>query len=419
MPPTRASTRKRTSSSLANNGGASTLISQARDQGETRAIAEKDDDAAVVGVPDTTDAHEHASTRSAAHADVEIIHTSTSSSAWEHANFFDALITMFPPHIYLAESYKDHDAVPVQFMKKHDKLEAKAASKANSKAAKRRKLNPDAARTTLDILQNQNGTTTASEGRADDAPSRAVPSLAASRDELRERLAKRLEEMRSQRKAAEREAQAKDALAFRKQTQQPPKPKSKQPAKQQTGQQNGGATTTAAIPTAEEVDPELQFNRLRVESRASEFVDKAVERKRQRNREEKRSRRRGDGDGDGDGDGGGDGDGDDGTHDWSTAMRRAAGERVLDDPKALKKALRREEKRKEKARGKWASRVEGQEKRQRDAQEKRQKNLKLRRDAKKSRKIAKRDKKLADRGGPGAAFGASARPGFEGRKTLV
>ena len=40
-------------------------------------------------------------------------------------------------------------------------------------------------------------------------------------------------------------------------------------------------------------------------------------------------------------------------HAWSAAMKRASGEKVLDDPKLLKKTLKREEKRKQKSTDKW------------------------------------------------------------------
>ena len=337
-----------------------------------------------------------------------------------HAAFFDALVSMFPPHVYLE---REDPVVNPAYLKKSEKAAARLAAKESSKAAKRRKLDPNAARTTLELQKERlaKGDGAATGGR-DDAPARTAPALAASRDELRERLAKRLEDMRRLRKAAEQEAQANDALAWRKRA-------------RREGSSAAAAVTAKAkkVPTpdgdapalaqaqaqapAEEVDPGLQFNRLRVESRASEFVDKAVEKKRQRARDEKREKRklaRGDADADGDGDG--DGDADAEGAEWGKALRRAAGERVLDDPKLLKKALRREEKRKEKNREKWAARVDAQDKRQRDAQDKRSRNLKSRRDDKLARKVARRDKKLAERGGASAL---ADRPGFEGRKKLV
>jgi len=64
-------------------------------------------------------------------------------------------------------------------------------------------------------------------------------------------------------------------------------------------------------------------------------------------------------------------------HQWAAAMKRAAGEKVLDDPKLLKRSLKREAKRKEKSAATWAQK-EKEHKDARDAkQNKRQTNLKV------------------------------------------
>jgi hypothetical protein len=64
-------------------------------------------------------------------------------------------------------------------------------------------------------------------------------------------------------------------------------------------------------------------------------------------------------------------------HQWAAAMKRAAGEKVLDDPKLLKRSLKREAKRKEKSAATWAQK-EKEQKEARDAkQNKRQTNLKV------------------------------------------
>jgi len=88
---------------------------------------------------------------------------------------------------------------------------------------------------------------------------------------------------------------------------------------------------------------------------------------------------------------------------WQTALRRAEGEKVLDDPRLLKKSIKRAEAKKRRSREKWADRLEKQSQQQKTKQDKRKSNLKARADAKISKKIERAEKKRL-------------RPGFEGRK---
>ena len=54
---------------------------------------------------------------------------------------------------------------------------------------------------------------------------------------------------------------------------------------------------------------------------------------------------------------------------WQAALLRARGERVLDDPKLLKRSMKKETKRKEKATKKWQDRVAAQEEQQKARQD--------------------------------------------------
>ncbi|XP_058184683.1 ribosomal RNA-processing protein 14-like [Rhododendron vialii] len=90
-------------------------------------------------------------------------------------------------------------------------------------------------------------------------------------------------------------------------------------------------------------------------------------------------------------------------HSWKAAVSRAAGDKVHDDPKLLKVSMSKEKRRHEKNAEKWKDRVESREKVKGEKQQKRAGNIAERIHQKKMRKIAKREKKLM-------------RPGFEGRK---
>lgn len=88
---------------------------------------------------------------------------------------------------------------------------------------------------------------------------------------------------------------------------------------------------------------------------------------------------------------------------WGSALSRAKGEKILDDPKLLRKSLKKEQKVKEKKAGAWKERKQYEKKQGKEKQQKRSKNLQARVTQVKEKKIKKREKKLL-------------RPGFEGRR---
>ncbi|KAI1080934.1 SURF6-domain-containing protein [Whalleya microplaca] len=91
---------------------------------------------------------------------------------------------------------------------------------------------------------------------------------------------------------------------------------------------------------------------------------------------------------------------------WLTARRRAEGEKIKDDEKLLKKAVKRKETAKKKSEKEWSTRKEGVAKSMKDRQRKREENIRKR-----------RDEKLAGKGGKkkgGAKKSKGGRAGFEG-----
>ncbi|OTA98778.1 hypothetical protein M426DRAFT_325727 [Hypoxylon sp. CI-4A] len=90
---------------------------------------------------------------------------------------------------------------------------------------------------------------------------------------------------------------------------------------------------------------------------------------------------------------------------WLTARRRAEGEKIKDDEKLLKKAVKRKEVSKKKSEKEWSARKDGVAKSMKDRQKKREENIKKRREDK---VIGKAGKKK------GGAKKPKGRAGFEG-----
>ncbi|XP_031567448.1 ribosomal RNA-processing protein 14-C-like [Actinia tenebrosa] len=70
---------------------------------------------------------------------------------------------------------------------------------------------------------------------------------------------------------------------------------------------------------------------------------------------------------------------------WKSALEKAEGMKVKDDPKLLKKTLKRQEKQKQKSRMQWKDRKEQQQKQMEEGQKMRQKHLKERAESKKKK----------------------------------
>ena len=80
-------------------------------------------------------------------------------------------------------------------------------------------------------------------------------------------------------------------------------------------------------------------------------------------------------------------------HSWSHAMEKAEGVKQHDDPKLLKKAMKKREKEKLKSKKQWKERIDHQKKQTEEKQKLRKKNIKERIEAKKGKKTGKGKKK--------------------------
>ncbi|KAJ3088493.1 hypothetical protein HK102_008603 [Quaeritorhiza haematococci] len=96
---------------------------------------------------------------------------------------------------------------------------------------------------------------------------------------------------------------------------------------------------------------------------------------------------------------------------WSKALKQASGEKIKDDPKLLKKTLKRKQKIKERSKKDWDKRKETVRQNLEEKQKKRQENIQARAEAKKAGKAFQKPKGGSPKGKGGKGKG---RPGFEG-----
>ncbi|CAL5220486.1 g2513 [Coccomyxa viridis] len=347
------------------------------------------------------------------------------------SHFFDRLVDMVPAKHYVDDSRED--AGPLKYLKKGAKLEAKQQRKEAAKKRKRENLDPDKQQSTLEVQREQalrrkgqheqdEGAIAPSTGAQQqhvlpteatapsdlrfDVPTGADPSSA----ELRQKLHGRIEDMRKQRKAAEKKKQrAKAAKDWRDKASGRAKPLStakrekkagatKRSGEEQAKKQNAKPALQQNV--EDEADAKLSFGRIEIDkggrphkdakkgkASKAELLESAKRRQEQLKSLE-------------------------GTREgrlaveqdaWNAALARARGERILDDPKLLSRSLKKEEKLRSKKTAAWKERKGLQVKDQKMKQKKRNDALKTRADGKIQKRKDKREKKLM-------------RAGFEGRR---
>ncbi|KAK2079850.1 hypothetical protein QBZ16_002245 [Prototheca wickerhamii] len=317
------------------------------------------------------------------------------ATATQHAAFFAGLVELVPPKYYL---HTDADHVNLKYMKKKDAQNAKANFKLQHKAAKRASLDPAKAKTTLDIQRDLEGkaveekasqapsSNSAAAGRALGASLHLSAGKAPSRDDLRERLQKKLEVgeaawsvagwmcdygCRSERKAKEEASTADQAKNWRDEALKSGRAKLEKrapeaPAPGPTPPQK--KAKTAAKPAAQQEVPLSNVN----------FGGKAAKAGKKLSKAQLLAK--------------------------AEAKQGQQSTEVYDDPKLLKKSLKKEAKLKAKKSKAWQERVASQEEEKKQRQDKRKTNIQSRIQDTKNRKKDRREKKLM-------------RPGFEGRKT--
>ncbi|CAN6245207.1 unnamed protein product [Urochloa humidicola] len=347
-----------------------------------------------------------------------------------HALFFDALVQLIPPRFYLPSG--DEDRPWYQGLSKAARAAMKAQSRANVKAARRARLDPSAPpASTLDLLKKSVADQAAEEADDDDEEGKpgeeseesgdevssddeveedeedgdekdempTAPAAVVSEDrsvtyeELRERLHRRIAELRGNRctrpeflnkpkKEKGKKAKGKNEKKVKGEGKK---------RKREDGAEDADGKDGKKVKKAEEkpdimyanvvVDPKEARRRKkrRIKNKKKELEQ--AKRLQEAKQDPKKANKIA----------------------WDTARRRAAGEKVHDDPKLLRESLKKDEKRKQKHAAQWKDRQKTVDKQKKEKQTKRTENIRERAHQKKMRKIEKREKKLMC-------------PGFEGRK---
>ncbi|KAL5783880.1 hypothetical protein ACOSP7_008909 [Xanthoceras sorbifolium] len=317
----------------------------------------------------------------------------------QHSLFFDKLVELIPAKFYLPVD--DNEKPYFQGLSKGQKALAKKESRENIKKARRDRLDPEKSnKTTLDLLK-QNLEKEKSNKESDDEEIEIKPMMSdlegdnrsVTYEELRQRLHRKIEELRAGRNAGSSDIAKKTERNEKKGIQQKKR-------KRESGSEEKKSTTSNPSDKVKkditEASKELAFSHVKIGNedkqgknkkrklsklKELEMARKLEEAKKDPEKGEMIAKK----------------------HSWKAATSRAAGIKVHDDPKLLKQSLHKEKKRHEKNVEKWKDRIETTRKLKGDRQQKRSANIAERANQKKMRRIEKREKKLM-------------RPGFEGRK---
>lgn len=327
---------------------------------------------------------------------------------------FDGMAELVPAKYYLPGEDETH-----YYHSQKEKMEARKKYKEMAKESKMKRLDPDQIKTLeeLQIEEEQKRMEERSQpgngNGADDAPAAPAGMKTDAKEgpgfeALRERLQKRIQELRAKRKAEQQSKTKQSALQWKKERSKQTLERVKNAARNEEkgnarhekkrkqaedecgeGQEEGKTTRTEfQFSKVNLPEPEWEKRKRNKKNKHSkeELLEKAVAVKedleKAKDTEEGKAKAK--------------------KVALDAAYLRATGQKVLDDPKLLRKSIKREQKEKLKSAQAWSERNRRVEEAKQAKQQKRTSNLKTRRDTKIEHKIAKREKKL------------TRRPGFEG-----
>lgn len=330
----------------------------------------------------------------------------------ENSSFFDRLVELIPARFYLPS--EDPPNTRYYGMSKAEKLAARKATKKNLKKARRDRLDPENYASTLELVKRNAEKEEQKKLKDEEDVQNALIACKAddkstTYEELRKKLHKRIEELQAKRHVTV----ADDAHNWKNEKKKDTKiRKRKQGAAASATTSSGAPVTQETVPAKRQKESVTKTRKDPIEDNSSKFefgrVKLTVGSENTKDTHKKRKESKGqllekatklqstvqdpekgqvvamE-------------------HSWSAAANRAAGVKVLDNPKLLKQSMKREKQKHHKNAQKWKERAELKEKAADAKQQTRAEHIAHRSQQKKERLIAKREKKLL-------------RPGFEGRK---
>ncbi|KAK9846378.1 hypothetical protein WJX81_002643 [Elliptochloris bilobata] len=321
------------------------------------------------------------------------------SQVESHARFFDHLVELVPAKHYIE---REEPPANLKYLRKDARANEKRRLREVGKQRKRARLDPDAAQPTALDLQRQQAAAPAAEHGSAPAVAARLPlgGAAPSVEELRQRLHKRIVAMRQGRHADDiggagaaaaaggKASQVQAAREWRRQAASKRKrPEADAPPVLAAAQAPAAPVAAGLRFSRVDLGPDATKKRRRKKAGKAELLEAAQQKQEQRQALEGTVEGRVLAEEEG----------------WKSAMARASGQRVLDDPKRLSRSLKKEAKLKAKKAQAWGERQAHQRKEQAAKQAKRTDNLASRAQAKLARRKDKREKKLM-------------RAGFEGRR---
>ncbi|KAJ9154088.1 hypothetical protein P3X46_027462 [Hevea brasiliensis] len=315
----------------------------------------------------------------------------------ESSLFFDKLIELIPAKFYLPTD--DKEKKWFQGLSKDEKALAKKESRENIKKARRERLDPQkSSTTTLDLLM-KNLDKEKENDESDEEEVEINPMISglegddqsATYEELRQRLHRKIEELRGGRNSS-----GSNKVKKKNETKGIQQKKRKRESESEQKKPTMSTTVEKVEKDVAEATKELKFSHVKLGN--EEELGKKKKRKVLKLKELEKAKKLEEAKKDPE-----KGDIITKKQSWKAATSRAAGIKIHDDPKLLKQSIKKEKKRHQKNVEKWKERVETQQKMKAEKQQARSKNIADRIHQKKMRRIAKREKKLM-------------RPGFEGRK---
>ncbi|RZC54086.1 hypothetical protein C5167_012947 [Papaver somniferum] len=333
----------------------------------------------------------------------------------DNSEFFDKLVELIPPKFFIPAPEK---TTYFQGLSRVAKASAKKESRENRKKARKAKLDPEVPSGTLDVLKqklledsdddSEDDDEEEEEEEEDDDDNERKLQIKELRDEeksltyeeLQGKLNRKLEELRSGRKAGPEEESNRE--------------KKRQSWFLKRKRENEGQIETKAEikkkaeaniqskkikeDIAKAVDG-LTFGHVKIDENDGEFGKKKRKLSKSQALQEARKIQEAKKDPE-------KGEIIAKKHTLSAAISRAAGIKVHDDPKLINKSIKKERKQQQKSAQKWKDRDETKNKARAEKQKARNDNIQGRIQAKKAKKIEKREKKLM-------------RPGFEGRTQKI